>query len=67
MWIRIQLPKLMRIRLRNPGILPCETARKFVKNCVITGKEEKDCMYEQTGLGLFIFDENRFVSFLSRD
>jgi hypothetical protein len=22
-------------------------------------------MYEQTGLGLFIFDENRFVSFLS--
>jgi hypothetical protein len=32
---------------------------------VITGKEEKDCMYEQTGLGLFIFDENRFVSFLS--
>jgi hypothetical protein len=32
---------------------------------VATGKEEKDCMYEQTGLGLFIFDENRFVSFLS--
>jgi hypothetical protein len=22
-------------------------------------------MYEQTGLGLFIFDENRFVSFIS--
>lgn len=26
------------------------------------GKEEKDCMYEQTGLGLFIFDENRLIA-----
>jgi hypothetical protein len=75
MWIGIQLPKLLRIRIRNRSILPCVNRCKYVilelrenlskfKNCVITGKEEKDCMYEQTGLGLFIFDENRYVSFL---
>jgi len=26
------------------------------------GKEEKDCMFEQTGLGLFIFDENKLIA-----
>jgi len=26
------------------------------------GKDEKDCMFEQTGLGLFVFDENRLVA-----
>ena len=27
-----------------------------------TGKDEKDCMFEQTGLGLFIFDENKLIA-----
>ena len=31
-------------------------------NWLISGKEEKDCMFEQTGLGLFVFDENRLVA-----
>jgi hypothetical protein len=26
------------------------------------GKDEKDCMFEQTGLGLFIFDENKLIA-----
>ena len=26
------------------------------------GKEEKDCMYEQTGLSLFIFDEDKLIA-----
>jgi len=26
------------------------------------GKEEKDCMFEQTGLSLFVFDENRLIA-----
>ena len=30
----------------------------MIKYNFSTGKYEKDCMYEQTGLGLFIFDEN---------
>ena len=25
------------------------------------GKEEKDCMFEQTGLSLFIFDEDKLI------
>ena len=28
----------------------------------VVGKEEKDCMFEQTGLGLFVFDENRLIA-----
>ena len=27
-----------------------------------SGKDEKDCMFEQTGLGLFIFDENKLIA-----
>jgi len=26
------------------------------------GKEEKDCMFDQTGLSLFVFDENRLIA-----
>ena len=26
------------------------------------GKEEKDCMFEQTGLSLFIFDEDKLIA-----
>ena len=37
----------------------------FLEHCVLTahisGKDEKDCMFEQTGLGLFIFDENKLI------
>ena len=28
----------------------------------VSGKDEKDCMFEQTGLGLFIFDENKLIA-----
>ena len=28
----------------------------------LVGKDEKDCMFEQTGLGLFIFDENKLIA-----
>ena len=34
----------------------------LVLTVFITGKEEKDCMFEQTGLGLFIFDENKLIA-----
>ena len=29
---------------------------------LLAGKDEKDCMFEQTGLGLFIFDENKLIA-----
>ena len=29
---------------------------------LFAGKDEKDCMFEQTGLGLFIFDENKLIA-----
>ena len=32
------------------------------KENVAAGKDEKDCMFEQTGLGLFIFDENKLIA-----
>jgi len=35
--------------------IPCHLERT-------KGKEEKDCMFEQTGLGLFVFDENRLIA-----
>ena len=34
----------------------------FSKITLDTGKDEKDCMFEQTGLGLFIFDENKLIA-----
>ena len=37
---------------------------KFTRNKTFSssGKDEKDCMFEQTGLGLFIFDENKLIA-----
>ena len=34
----------------------------FSRITLDTGKDEKDCMFEQTGLGLFIFDENKLIA-----
>ena len=46
---------------RSKGLL-VEWCFDLIKYNFSTGKDEKDCMFEQTGLGLFIFDENKLIA-----
>ena len=56
------MPSLIKLDLRAYGRIVDPIYIQIRHLFFIAGKEDKDCMYEQSSLGMFVFDENRLLA-----